>query len=170
MKHELRVGVPRVDAIERERVKVRLQLHVARDALHHVHHAAAPARDSLERHSPSIEAEQRVAQEAADAPEQLCVVSEARAQRERKRQHPLPQGYRRQHVLDEMAGCLRHSPAETRGAESPAPTAERHELTLAAVVAAEQREAPRQQATREIPVELVAHERGQLRPLLGERA
>ena len=46
MKHELRVGVPRVDAIARERVKVQLQLHVARDALHHVHHAASPARDS----------------------------------------------------------------------------------------------------------------------------
>ncbi|MCK6590685.1 MAG: hypothetical protein L6Q76_24245, partial [Polyangiaceae bacterium] len=57
--------------------------HVARDALHDVDHAATPSREAVERHSPAVEAEQRVREQAANAAEQLTVVREARAQRER---------------------------------------------------------------------------------------
>ena len=92
MKHQLCVGVLDVDAVERERVKVWSQLHVARDSLHDVHHAAAPAREALEHHATPVETEQRVGQQSAHAAEQLAVV----------REHPLAQRYRGQHVLHEI--------------------------------------------------------------------
>jgi hypothetical protein len=61
-------------------------------------------------------------------------------------QHPLPHRHVRDDVVDQVRCGLRHAPCAARGAETPPLAAERQQLVVAALAAAQPQEAVRQDA------------------------
>jgi hypothetical protein len=95
------------------------------------------------------------------------VVRHAPAQRVRERQHPLAVRDRRQDVLDQVLGLVRHLAAHAAGAEGALLAAEGHEAALGAVVTAEAGEAVPENAASQEATESIDHEAWQRAPGAG---
>ena len=93
---------------------------------------------------------------------ELWLCRQQQAQRNRQpslaNPHPLAHRHMGDDVVDQMRGALRHAPRPARGAESSALAAERDELVVAAIGAAQAQETVRQDAALKEGVELVLDE------------
>jgi hypothetical protein len=68
-----------------------------------------------------------------DRREQLGMCSEQNAQRDRKREHPLPHRHPGDDVIDQVGGGLRHAPGATARTEAAPLATEGHELFMGTV-------------------------------------
>lgn len=100
---------------------------------------------------------------------QLGLRGQPYAQRYRQRQHPLPHRHVGDDVVDQVGGGLRHPPSTASRAESAPLAAERQQLVVAALPAAQPQEAVRQDATLEEGIELVLDEARQFTACAGLR-
>jgi hypothetical protein len=107
-----------VGAIEKDDMEVRVQSEVGRRALHDRDRTGLGTLHTAGGGSLGVERVHRLDEDPREGAEQLAVVGEPRAPREREGQHPLAQADRGQHTLDEIRRGGAHPPAETRGAES----------------------------------------------------
>ncbi len=89
---------------------------------------------------------------------QLGLRGQQQAQRDRQRQHPLPNRHMGDDVVHQMRRRLRHASGAARRAKAAPLAAEGDELVVAAVTAAQPQKAVGQDAALEEGVELVLHE------------
>jgi hypothetical protein len=68
-----------------------------------------------------------------DRCEQFRMCSEQQAQRDRKREHPLPYWHPGDDVINKVRGRLHHAPGATAGTETTPLATEGHELFMGAV-------------------------------------
>jgi hypothetical protein len=99
--------------------------------------------------------------------DQLGLPGQQHAQRDRQRQHPLPYRHVGDDVIDQVRRGLRHAPRAARRTEPAALAAEREQLVVAAIAAAQPKQAMRQDAAPEEGVELILDEPRQLGPSTG---
>ena len=93
--------------------------------------------------------------------EQLGVRREQNTQRDRKRQHPLPDRHARDDLVDQDRGALGHAPRAARRAK-PAPLAgKRHQLLVRAVRTAHAQKSVRQNTAFKKSLELIFDKRRQ---------
>ena len=83
-------------------------------------------------------------------------------QRDRQRQYPLAHRHVRDDAVDQVRCRLRHAPRTARGAKAAALAAERQQLVVAALAAAQPQETMRQDSALQEGFELVLDEPGQL--------
>jgi len=88
---------------------------------------------------------------------------EENAQRNRKRQHPLPDRHARDDLIDQVRGALRHAPRAARGAKPASLAGKRHQLLVGAISAAHAQKTVGQDAAFEKGLELVFDKRRQAR-------
>ncbi len=142
--------IPRVDAVEHERVEVDVQIQRITEALHEGDGAALAA---CERHAGSRAPPQRgedgAHEEAEHRARERAVVGQAVAQGKGQRQHPLPHGDLGQHAVDEVCGGVGHAAAAARRAEAAALAREGHDALASAGVAAYAHEAVGEDPQRE---------------------
>ena len=76
------------------------------------------------------------------------------AQRIGQGQDPLADGYLRKNAVDEMGGCIRHSPPSTRRTEPSTLAREGDETVVAASIAVDAKKAVRKHAALDVGAEL----------------
>ena len=92
--------------------------------------------------------------------EQLRVGGEQNPQRDRKRQDPLPDRHARDHVIDQIRGCLGHAPRPAGWAETPSLARKRDQLLLNALGTTQAQKTVGEDAAFEIRLELGLDELG----------
>ena len=79
---------------------------------------------------------------------------EENAQRDRKRQHPLPDRHARDDLIDPVRGALRHAPRAARGAKPASLAGKGDQLLMVALPAAQSEKPVREDAAFEKGIEL----------------
>lgn len=148
IRHEAKAARPVVneDALNGDRVVVDVQIERGLEALDRGHGAAAPAADSALRGSPALEGQERADEDAENGAAELVIPSERVTQTVGQRQYLLANGKTAEHVVGQVRGQLRHPPPAARGTEGAPPAREGDQDLVPALVAAEARKAPCQNA------------------------
>jgi hypothetical protein len=117
------------DALEEDKVIVEIQIETAAKALQKRHRTGlhgGPCRPMPDRLI-DIKLSDGAADDGMNLGGEFSRRRHPVAQGNGYRDHPLPRGHPRDHLLDEMGGLLRHAPAGTRGAKASFLTAERQQ-------------------------------------------
>ncbi len=153
----LRLG-DRIDAVERQRVEVDVQVERVAEALHEGDRAAAAVHDSeVLARATAQGPEDRAHVKREDGAAQAGVIRHPQAQRPGQREHPLANGDLGQEAVDEVRSRVGHAASDARRAAAAALAREGHEPVDAALRAAHPHEAEREQAALEVRAQL-AHD------------
>ena len=114
-----RIGA-RVDAVQDEDMEMQIEIERAAEALGHDDRATAarcarPLWPRVRSHG-----QQRAHEDAPDGGTELGVEGQQIADAEGEREHPLADRHVRQHVVDQVRGCVGHAPAATGRTETAA--------------------------------------------------
>lgn len=108
-----------IDAIQLQHMKMQVQIEGIAKALHKGDGAASNLPVGGSETCPTPErTEDRVHEDVQDFTNQKCIVSQAKAQREGKRQYPLTNRHLRDDLIDKVGGGVRHAPATARAAKA----------------------------------------------------
>jgi len=125
MKAQPAFPIPRVDAIEHERMEMEVEIQGIAEALHERDGAAMRvAAASAQTRSSSQGGEDGAHEEAEHRARKRAVVGHAVAQREGQREHPLPHGDLGQHAVHEVSRGVGHAAAPQAG-QKPRPLHEK---------------------------------------------
>jgi hypothetical protein len=149
------VAVFVIGAVEKHDVQVWIQAEIARGALYH-RDCAGLGRPERAATLGALAVEPLYAahEDARQRAEQRPILREPPPPGERKREHPVAERHLRQHVLDELRRGGAHATAEARRAEAASFAAPGDKAALVAAATAKPREAPAEQPTLEVRIEL----------------
>jgi hypothetical protein len=146
------ITIGRVDTIEKNGVKMRVESEVAVGALDDRHGAGLAGRQAALSVPPPVRASDCVREDAHYLAEQFPVEGEREAQGEGHGQNPLSDRDPRQYMIREVQRPLAHPPAETTWTHGSGFAAEGHDMVLAAAVAVQAGEASPQDPAVHEPV------------------
>jgi hypothetical protein len=150
---------PHVDAVQRERVKVEVQVQCRTETLDEDDGSALVWPHLPVVTCPSTQlCEQRAEERAEHSTRESCVVGTSVAERVGQGEYPLPDRDLGEHPIDEVRGGLRHSTPATRGTEAAALARERDQAIVTTLVAVQAEEAMRQDAATQEGAKLLLDE------------
>jgi hypothetical protein len=155
VKDNAAVGIANEDAILHHDVHVHVQVQAPAEPLHEGDRTALAAYEPIPTPARSIEAEDRLHEEARHRAEHLRLEGRERAQLERERQDVLAHGHVGKHAVDQMRRRVRHAPACAAWACPPLLARERDKDVVTAVIAPAVDEAVSEDTTPEVRTELL---------------
>jgi hypothetical protein len=148
-----------IDAVQREGVKVHIQVERGAEALDDGDGAALLRRDApFLACTPTKLRERRADEGAQRLAREPCVVQTAVTERVGERQHPLADRHLGQHAVEEMRCRIRHPASSARSAEAAALAREYDQAIVARCAAVEAQEAMRESAAAEEGAKLLLDE------------
>ncbi len=164
-----RPAIGRIYAVEKDGVKMWRKAQVAVGTLNDGHRARLASGQAAQGVALAIPRRHRVGEDAHHLAQQLRVERERKAQREGQRKYKLPQRHVGQDMIHQVQGALVHPPAEAARAHGSGLTREGDDVVLAAIIAVQVREAPRENSAVQILVQFLRHELRQRAPAGGVR-
>ena len=146
------------NAVQEQRVIVEVQLQVASSAVDDHHRAPPRICDARLAAEPSVAAVDLPLRDAPQGKALVVIEGEAHPQRERQREHPVPDADVRQHAGHEIARRLRHPASEAARTEPASLARERHHAGELAPLAFVPGAATGKHATIDVALEFIAHE------------